>query len=351
MEKTSTQLTVKEHLERDLVIPKEQRGPVWRVSQITKLIEDITRAYELGDPYFLGNLFIYVNKEGEVELFDGLQRYLTLRYFLDALDHSITVGDIRWQDSLYAEAFSVVTNGEPAFDNQYIKAISLFKHTTSKLAKKAEVDTSELVEWLGSNVWLGETVFQTRKEALSAYYNSHKGLKPNVKHCFVAAASVVSRKDNKSIEQLNRELDFLEPRIPPKSFMRAVSLLTKPGKSNFRSEFDDLTESLRSDKSLIHNLTKYINLWKKSKLHPVRHGTNAGEFVAAFLFIESKERDMGNTKKRAKLKRRLEKLCILNKEARNLHNKFYKVFSDYLLEKIDFDSFLSAVDILVMAKR
>lgn len=61
----------------DLIIPFYQRKFVWRIEQASKLIE----SFLMGLP--VPQIFLYVNDENQLEVIDGQQRILSVKYFIE----------------------------------------------------------------------------------------------------------------------------------------------------------------------------------------------------------------------------------------------------------------------------
>lgn len=61
----------------DLIIPFYQRKFVWKIEQASKLIE----SFLMGLP--VPQVFLYVNNEDQLEVIDGQQRILSVKYFLE----------------------------------------------------------------------------------------------------------------------------------------------------------------------------------------------------------------------------------------------------------------------------
>lgn len=61
----------------DLIIPFYQRKYVWKIEQASKLIE----SFLMGLP--VPQVFFYVNRDDQLEVIDGQQRILSIKYFLE----------------------------------------------------------------------------------------------------------------------------------------------------------------------------------------------------------------------------------------------------------------------------
>jgi hypothetical protein len=69
-----------QQLERsDIIIPFYQRRFVWKIEQASKLIE----SFLMGLP--VPQVFLYVNEEDQLEVIDGQQRLMSIKYFLEGL--------------------------------------------------------------------------------------------------------------------------------------------------------------------------------------------------------------------------------------------------------------------------
>lgn len=67
-----------QQLERgDIIIPPYQRRYVWKIEQASKLIE----SFLMGLP--VPQVFLYVNTEDQLEVIDGQQRLMSIKYFLE----------------------------------------------------------------------------------------------------------------------------------------------------------------------------------------------------------------------------------------------------------------------------
>lgn len=62
---------------KDIIIPFYQRRYVWKIEQASKLIE----SFLMGLP--VPQVFLYVNKEDQLEVIDGQQRIMSVKYFFD----------------------------------------------------------------------------------------------------------------------------------------------------------------------------------------------------------------------------------------------------------------------------
>lgn len=63
--------------DKELIIPFYQRNYVWKIEQASRLIE----SFLMGLP--VPQVFFYVNDEGNLEVIDGQQRILSVKYFLE----------------------------------------------------------------------------------------------------------------------------------------------------------------------------------------------------------------------------------------------------------------------------
>ena len=63
----------------DIIIPFYQRRYVWKIEQASKLIE----SFLMGLP--VPQVFLYVNNDDQLEVIDGQQRLLSVKYFMDGL--------------------------------------------------------------------------------------------------------------------------------------------------------------------------------------------------------------------------------------------------------------------------
>jgi hypothetical protein len=61
----------------DIIIPFYQRKYVWKIEQASKLIE----SFLMGLP--VPQVFLYVNSEDQLEVIDGQQRLMSVKYFLE----------------------------------------------------------------------------------------------------------------------------------------------------------------------------------------------------------------------------------------------------------------------------
>ena len=62
---------------KELIIPFYQRNYVWKIEQASRLIE----SFLMGLP--VPQVFFYVNDEDNLEVIDGQQRILSVKYFLE----------------------------------------------------------------------------------------------------------------------------------------------------------------------------------------------------------------------------------------------------------------------------
>ncbi len=62
---------------KDIIIPFYQRNYVWKIEQASKLIE----SFLMGLP--VPQVFLYVNEEDQLEVIDGQQRLMSVKYFLE----------------------------------------------------------------------------------------------------------------------------------------------------------------------------------------------------------------------------------------------------------------------------
>ncbi len=63
--------------DHDIIIPPYQRKFVWTIEQASKLIE----SFLMGLP--VPQVFFYINEENQLEVIDGQQRILSIRYFME----------------------------------------------------------------------------------------------------------------------------------------------------------------------------------------------------------------------------------------------------------------------------
>lgn len=68
---------VKQIDDGDLIVPFYQRKYVWKIEQASRLVE----SFLIGLP--VPQVFFYVNDEGVLEIIDGQQRIMSIKYFLD----------------------------------------------------------------------------------------------------------------------------------------------------------------------------------------------------------------------------------------------------------------------------
>ena len=73
------ELLVNQVNREDIIIPFYQRRYVWKIEQASRLIE----SFLMGLP--VPQVFFYVNDEDELEVIDGQQRILSVKYFFEGL--------------------------------------------------------------------------------------------------------------------------------------------------------------------------------------------------------------------------------------------------------------------------
>ena len=73
----SLELLVSQVSRGDIIIPFYQRKYVWKIEQASRLIE----SFLMGLP--VPQVFFYVNEENQLEVIDGHQRILSVKYFFD----------------------------------------------------------------------------------------------------------------------------------------------------------------------------------------------------------------------------------------------------------------------------
>lgn len=73
----SLELLVTQINREDIIIPFYQRRYVWKIEQASKLIE----SFLMGLP--VPQIFLYVNDDDQMEVIDGQQRILSVKYFMD----------------------------------------------------------------------------------------------------------------------------------------------------------------------------------------------------------------------------------------------------------------------------
>ncbi|PHR20868.1 MAG: hypothetical protein COA41_04210 [Sphingopyxis sp.] len=73
----SLELLAKKIQEKDIIIPFYQRRYVWKIDQASKLIE----SFLMGLP--VPQVFLYVNDEDQLEVIDGQQRLMSVKYFFE----------------------------------------------------------------------------------------------------------------------------------------------------------------------------------------------------------------------------------------------------------------------------
>lgn len=71
------ELLVNQIEREDIIIPFYQRRYVWKIEQASRLIE----SFLMGLP--VPQIFLYVNDEDQMEVIDGQQRILSVKYFMD----------------------------------------------------------------------------------------------------------------------------------------------------------------------------------------------------------------------------------------------------------------------------
>lgn len=75
----SLELLAQQIEREDIIIPFYQRKYVWKIEQASKLIE----SFLMGLP--VPQVFFYVNNEDQLEVIDGQQRLMSVKYFFDGL--------------------------------------------------------------------------------------------------------------------------------------------------------------------------------------------------------------------------------------------------------------------------
>ncbi|WP_417618726.1 DUF262 domain-containing protein [Parasphingorhabdus sp.] len=73
----SLELLAKKIEDKDIIIPFYQRRYVWKIDQASKLIE----SFLMGLP--VPQVFLYVNDEDQLEVIDGQQRLMSVKYFFE----------------------------------------------------------------------------------------------------------------------------------------------------------------------------------------------------------------------------------------------------------------------------
>ncbi len=63
----------------DIIVPFYQRKYVWKIEQASRLIE----SFLMGLP--VPQVFLYINKDDQLEVIDGQQRIMSIKYFFDGL--------------------------------------------------------------------------------------------------------------------------------------------------------------------------------------------------------------------------------------------------------------------------
>ncbi|ANI85178.2 DUF262 domain-containing protein [Kosakonia oryzae] len=71
------ELLVNQINRNDIIIPFYQRNYVWKIEQASKLIE----SFLMGLP--VPQIFLYVNDDDQLEVIDGQQRIMSVKYFID----------------------------------------------------------------------------------------------------------------------------------------------------------------------------------------------------------------------------------------------------------------------------
>lgn len=63
--------------DKDIIVPFYQRKYVWKIEQASKLIE----SFLMGLP--VPQVFLYVNDDDQLEIIDGRQRIMSVKYFFE----------------------------------------------------------------------------------------------------------------------------------------------------------------------------------------------------------------------------------------------------------------------------
>lgn len=71
------ELLVNQIIRNDIIIPFYQRNYVWKIEQASKLIE----SFLMGLP--VPQIFLYVNDDDQLEVIDGQQRIMSVKYFME----------------------------------------------------------------------------------------------------------------------------------------------------------------------------------------------------------------------------------------------------------------------------
>lgn len=71
------ELLVTQIIRNDIIIPFYQRNYVWKIEQASKLIE----SFLMGLP--VPQIFLYVNDDDQLEVIDGQQRIMSVKYFME----------------------------------------------------------------------------------------------------------------------------------------------------------------------------------------------------------------------------------------------------------------------------
>lgn len=101
---TST-LSIESAFKSFYAIPEFQREYVWKKANVTRLLDDVFRAYRDGsvDSYFLGSI-VYYEEDQAFDLVDGQQRVITLFLIISAIRDRLKALDDTWDVRVYEEA-------------------------------------------------------------------------------------------------------------------------------------------------------------------------------------------------------------------------------------------------------
>lgn len=194
-----------------LLVPPNQREYAWEDEQVTQLLQDVAKAIEEGESYFLGTIVTIPREDGTLEVVDGQQRLATTAIFLSAM-------------SAYLEA-----NDEPEIANAINNEILSGSDRTRRIRVpklKLNIDDNELFSQLISPT--GSLPAPSR--------DSHKLLLAAKEKADEQVRKIVAPLDRRDHgDTLNRWVNYLEDDA-------RVILLRVPDDSNAYKMFETLND-------------------------------------------------------------------------------------------------------------
>ncbi|CAL67544.1 DUF262 domain-containing protein [Christiangramia forsetii] len=162
----SGSISLLEVIEKNITlnIPIYQRLYVWKQPQIVTLLEDLKNAFEKeNERYFLGGVMLSANKEGNIDLIDGQQRFTTLWLLCDCLvSFNPSLKDFTHKDERPRIYFSIREKAQEYL--QDIDSFSEYLNHRGEVLKGAATEINEIIPLAKARILIKQQLKSFRKD-------------------------------------------------------------------------------------------------------------------------------------------------------------------------------------------